>query len=462
MSVRYATVGAATSTSLRIRAQITGTAATLIVARDRKLSDQISSQSAAVNSLGGVDFTVTGLEPDVPIYYGFVVDGVLDADYIRHTKPLPDGDTMTFATASCAGQGDGGISDGGTFWPNPLDANTGVSNAPVFSHIKAHLPDQFIHSGDWHYGNIAANDPSAYRALSDRVFSAPHQQGLYDSIPWAYVFDDHDMASNDGDRTDPSVIAANQVYRERQASYPLPGASGVYQTWTAGDGLIRFIMTDLRTFRDPDTDPDSASKTMLGTVQKQWFKDVLLAATEDVICWVNTVVWAQSYYAQQSWSSFATERQELADFFTANGLGGRMFIVSGDAHSMWFDDGSHNTWGGFPVYQCAPLDAHVSDGNRTPASHGSVNQRGAYGLITVERRGERTIVYATGYINDVAKLHHSFIVGPAVSHYQLGDGVVNAGGEQQAILNSYVQTKAAPRRVQASFAALDPADAPPP
>jgi hypothetical protein len=37
-----------------------------------------------------------------------------------------------------------------------------------------------------------------------------------------------------------------------------------------------------------------------------------------------------------------------------------LVMISGDSHQVSFDDGSANIYGGFPIYQCSPLDAGPS------------------------------------------------------------------------------------------------------
>lgn len=165
----------------------------------------------------------------------------------------------------------------------------------------------------------------------------------------------------------------------------------IYQAFTVG--RVRFILTDTRSERDPDTDVDDASKSMLGDTQKAWFKQQLLDAKGryPVIVWVNSGPWIDAAGAgKDTWGGFSTERRELADFIVTNDIQG-LLMVSGDAHSIAIDDGTHSDYssngdGGFPVFHAAPLDKRPEpkDG---PYSQGTSDASGQFGLVTIDDDG---------------------------------------------------------------------------
>src|SRR5439155_15249023 len=161
---------------------------------------------------------------------------------------------------------------------------------------------------------------------------------------------------NNSSRTAASHSAARSVYEEYVPHYPLPAGKGdnpIYQAFTAG--RVRFILTDLRSERTPDTDKDTPQKTMMGAKQKAWFKQELLSAKNKypLIFWVSTVPWigqagvyvypmetnvdglvepvkllprAQQVFnfpnrdpdRDDYWAGFAFERREIADFIKQN------------------------------------------------------------------------------------------------------------------------------------------------
>jgi hypothetical protein len=99
----------------------------------------------------------------------------------------------------------------------------------------------------------------------------------------AYVWDDHDYGGNDADRTSPSRPAALQTYRQMTPHFPPAGdaETPIYQAFTVGQ--VRFVMTDNR---------------------------------------------------------FADERRAIADAIAERHVA-NLLMVSGDAHMLAFDDGTH-------------------------------------------------------------------------------------------------------------------------
>lgn len=106
---------------------------------------------------------------------------------------------------------------------------------------------------------------------------------------------------------------------------------------------------------------------MLGAEQKAWLKRELLAANGryPVIAWVSTVPWiGAASETSDHWGGYAAERREIADFIEANRIHG-VVILSGDAHMVALDDGTHSDYatdGGapIPVVHAAPLDRQGS------------------------------------------------------------------------------------------------------
>ena len=242
-------------------------------------------------------------------------------------------------------------------------ALTGSEN-PVFDAIREAEPLFFLHLGDLHYENISVNSRARYRQAVGRVLRSRRQSELYRSMPIAYMWDDHDFGPNDSDRTSPGREAARLTYQEMVPHYPLRAGAGdvpIYQAFSIG--RVRFIMTDLRSERDPKGFGDAAERTMMGAAQKDWFKQQLLEANGryPVIAWVNTVPWiTPASEGADNWGGYAAERREIANFIADNDVRG-LVMLSGDAHMMALDDGTHSdfsTSGGaaFPVVHAAPLD----------------------------------------------------------------------------------------------------------
>jgi phosphodiesterase/alkaline phosphatase D-like protein len=264
----------------------------------------------------------------------------------------------------------------------------------VFDAILAAQPDLFVITGDWFYEDIAVNDRSAFRSAYDTTLTAPAQAALYRAVPVAYLWDDHDYGPNDANRTSASRPAAMATYRERVPHYPL-GIEGadtpIAQAFTIG--RVRFLVTDERSARDPQSEPDGPGKTMLGAEQKAWLETELRAASGQypLIVWVTSVPWiTPEEPGADHWGGYATERRELADFIESEGIAG-LVMIAGDAHMVAIDDGTNNTFAssgarGFPVVHAAALDRPGSF-KGGPYSHGAHPGPGQYGTMTVEDRG---------------------------------------------------------------------------
>ena len=97
------------------------------------------------------------------------------------------------------------------------------------------------------------------------------------------IWDDRDYGDSDSDRTSPSRLAVAEIF-ERYWANPSygegPGFDGIYGRFRIGAAEV-FLIDD-RFWRDPDSLPDSPSKTVLGTVQKEWLKRSLDESDADL------------------------------------------------------------------------------------------------------------------------------------------------------------------------------------
>jgi phosphodiesterase/alkaline phosphatase D-like protein len=282
-------------------------------------------------------------------------------------------------------------------------AETG-SASPVFDAIRAAAPDLFIHTGDIHYEDISKNDPERFRRAFDAVMASPTQSRLYRGVPIAYTWDDHDFGGNDSDASSAAGPAALAVYRQVVPHYPLQAGdrAGIHQAFTIG--RVRVIMTDARSQRvsrgrSPET------RTMLGAAQLQWLEDELsAAAAAPLVIWVNTVPWITDQgSSSDNWGGYPREREAIANHIDRLGLTPRMLMLSGDAHMLAIDDGTHSNYAtgtgrrgrGFVVMHAAPLDRPTSQ-KGGPYSLGPVRKRGQFGLVEVTDDGRTLHVELSG------------------------------------------------------------------
>lgn len=364
--VVWAWTGAVTTTSVTVVAEVVRPArrARLVLTADS--GDAVRSTAAIpVNGDGVVRLRATGLRPDTGYRYVIEVDATVDhARGDGRFRTMPRGPaSFTVAVASCA--------------------RTGSSGA-VFDAIRAVDPLLYINAGDLHYGNPASNDVTVFGGLYRRTLTSPAQAALYRSVPVAYVWDDHDYGPNDADAAAPTRPAARAAYTTYVPHYPQPEPGGaVYQAFTIG--RVRFVLTDNRSER--------TSTSLLGAQQLAWLKRELVTAgrSHAVVVWVNPDPWiAAPADGADDWGGYPRERRALADAIAAARID-NLVMISGDAHMVALDDGSHSGYSGagypgFPVLQAGALDrpGSVKGG---PYSNGTFPGGGQFGTITITDNG---------------------------------------------------------------------------
>jgi hypothetical protein len=362
-------------------------------------ADLADPQWVVATPIGGgqgvVRFAVDGLSPDTVYHYAVEVDGTLDVVRTGRFSTMPEGpSSFTVAVSACAYTG---------------------SNGVVFDTIREREPLLFLSTGDLHYANIDRDNAARFRATYDRVLTAPAQSALYRATSVAYVWDDHDYGGNDADRTSASRPAAQRVYRENVPHHDLPAGTdegAVYQSFVVG--RVRFIMTDTRSERDPQTTPDGPDKRMISTAQERWFTDELRQARDagQVVAWVSPTPWiGPARHGSDTWAGYATARQRLADIIADAGVAERLVMLAGDAHMVALDDGRNTDYStvggaGFPLLQAAALD-RPGGTKGGPYSHGEFPGAGQFGELEVRDDGTDIALTLRGltYEGDVLVEH---------------------------------------------------------
>ena len=380
-SVRWVWAGAVTPTSFDVVARLDSdvTEARLVYGRSADLTGDVVRTDVvrADTDTNGVRFPLSGLQPGATYYYAVETEGRIDLSRTGRVRTLAEGaHSFTLAFASCARNG---------------------SNAQVFESIRDADPDLWLLTGDLHYSDIAEDRVVDYVRAYDQQLMEGAQQALYLAVPAVYMWDDHDYGPNDADRTTRSRPAALASYRALVPHYafPLEGEQApVAQAFTVG--RVRFIVTDLRSARDPKSNADGPSKTMMGVEQLAWFESELVAAANShaLVIWVSSVPWIvradEDGGVGDSWGAYATEREHIADVIADNGID-NLLMLAGDAHMVAADDGSNSDFStsggaGFPVLQAAALDRQGSF-KGGPYSQGSHPGPGQYGHLEVTDTG---------------------------------------------------------------------------
>ncbi|KAG6970808.1 hypothetical protein JG688_00004685 [Phytophthora aleatoria] len=298
----------------------------------------------------------------------------VDSDFVLYAFPeLLEGEKPHSSIATCSDVDGGETGDGEARSPASYDTpnvkGCTLSNLPhsdrryryeltllktgetVFEEIKKENALFFMHTGDLHYHNLVVNNVAAFRDGYDSIFASPAGQSMLAmDVPFVYMWDDHDFGPDNSDSTAPGRNASVQA--------------------------------------TPNTAPAAATKTVLGKKQKAWFKTELVRVTSDpnirLIIWVNTMPWLDD---ERKWGHFVHEQQELVNFIKAHGLNKwvPIVIVSGDAHMLAVDDGSHSP-GNLTVLHSAALGrpGSIKGG---PYSHGAFPGSGQYAVMDVTDEG---------------------------------------------------------------------------
>ena len=381
--------GALQPTSARVNVKLLkpGAGVRLVVSTNPDFSTFIEGPRAILNKANPlmVALTINGLRPNTKYYYAIETGNKPDTsadDIGTFITPSDSAFSFQFTLGSC------------------LHSN---SHHPVFEKMLEKNPLFFLQMGDFHYDNPnSRSNINSHRLPYEHLLANTTYRNFFRHCPIAYVWDDHDFAGNNSDSLAAGKTNARLAYREYIPSYPFDVTNAkadapVYQSFNIG--RVHFILTDERSSR--------GKPTMLGTIQKQWFKNQCLYARDHhlIIAWMSTVSFGGD--GPDNWGGFPAERTELSNFFRDSQIK-NMFILSGDAHMVAIDDGSHhdfstghNNPNQYPVLQAAALNQSGSYKGGTFSTGYFPNPNdsyGQYGLVKVNDAGDSTIeISMTGF-----------------------------------------------------------------
>ncbi|MFP3986872.1 carbohydrate binding domain-containing protein [Streptomyces sp. E11-3] len=412
MSVVHVWAGALSDTGVWVRGKVTGSSTRLAVDTDSGFSSPTYFGPDTPTADGMVSLTATGLTANTRYYYALEDDSVLDTAFSGtfRTHPAAVGERASFVFGAA---GDAGLTGAG----DDSYITSAVSDNPVFDTMRSQAGAEdwlfFSHLGDLHYRNIATATTSLYRDAYDDTLTfngtlgASARQGrFYRDVATTYAWDDHDFGPNNSDRTDAGNATANAVYRERAPHYTLPSASAIYQSWQVG--RVLFIASDVRSARDPNSDPQGPAKTLLGSAQKTWIESQLTADTgAEALVWISPSRWIGG---SDTWSSFIHERAEMVAMFGDTGWLDRMILLTADEHALGISSGPNNPHGGFPMYMLASMDSSfttATDDADPIYNLGRSGGRQRYGTVTVRDDGHTIGLTGTGWINGAVWRAHT-------------------------------------------------------
>ncbi|RHW17184.1 hypothetical protein D1610_11585 [Sphingomonas gilva] len=390
--------------------------ARIVVSVAEDLSDPLYGPATSVTGkIARV--SIGGLTPDTQYYFAIEANGAIGALRGKFRTSKLGAHSFRFLAGSCT--------------------NT-RQDRPMFDLMRAKNALFFSHLGDMTYLDPYTPSESAFLyPYEARVALFPTRARQLRELPTRQQIDDHDFGGNGGDRTMPGKAQALTAYREQ---WPMPfdpdPAKGLY--WSETHGRLRFIYLDLRSAADP-IDPPNPANTLMGAVQKQWFKDEIVAAKAagQPVVILSSLVWSGPDVlgapGQANWQDWSFERREIADYLKAQDMAGKVLLLSGDTHAAGISTGAGNdyaTGGGMPMPEVlvSGMDEEPATGGpeawdigfARPASQVS----GLYGVFDVIDGGGEAIdiavkvmrvtfatgeeMIAEGIIEPPAQLQHTF------------------------------------------------------
>ena len=321
---------------------VTDTSAVLVVRTTKGASvvvhygvGLLDSETAPVTTVAAHDdaahITLDGLAPESAYSYSVEINGVRDPDVFGFTtfpRPTADRDFTFVAFA------DQDTPRRAPAWETGAEENPAfVLQLGDFSHLPVASNPKKLKIGDFWKFNMSQTASS----LAGRDFSG----AIAGSFPFVHIWDDHDYGEHDGDRRFAFRTQAMSAFADDFPTYPLssPG-EGFWQSFRYAEAEV-FVL-DLRSERDPDSQADNGTKSMLGAAQKAWLLNGLLTSTATWKFIVSSSVWNPHSKQVDSWALYKHEQGEIVDFIRSNSIGGVIFM-SGDIHSDGaIDDGTNS------------------------------------------------------------------------------------------------------------------------
>jgi phosphodiesterase/alkaline phosphatase D-like protein len=386
--IRNVWIGKVTTNSLDVTAHVTTTQQVrLRVSTSADITAAKVSAFVTPNANGYARMSVGGLSPDVEYYYGIEYNNLMVKDTGMRTRTFPS------TTASVL---------------IGFSACQNSSSSTVYNRLLARNPRLFFNLGDFWYNDGGSTALSNYLTQYNNKLANTDMRNFYRRIPVAYTWSDHDYAmtgNNEGSAAAGKANAQTAYHQRVPAWEKADTGNGIYQTFRLTP-RIRVVVTDNRSYKSNNSATDNSSKTVLGTTQKAWFKNILSTATEPFIIWAQDIPWIGSPSSpDDEWHAYSTERAELAAHMTSTGKKG--CILAGDAHMVAADSGV-NSPGGWPVLHGAALNnsASVKGGPYSQGTYGSgtVQQYGT--LLVTDTGGTSMTLQYTGYdSSDVARIN---------------------------------------------------------
>ena len=405
MAVSWVWIGGPAPSGVSVVAALSDTATScrLAVSDRIDMASPVFSDAASPDADDYVRLSISGLDARKRYWCQVEIDSVLDSGVTGTFRTLPtplEPTSVVLDHGSCNDEG---------------------STHAIWDNIRVHNPDVFAHLGDLQYRDISTANEALFVAGYEGNMASAKMAAMSRSMPWVYLWDDHDFGPDNSDGEDVTVAVANSAYRKMVPHLSLPETTGIWQAFPLG--RVWVIATDLRSFRSPNEDTDDASKTMMGATQKAWFKNQLTTARDagyKMIVWLNTQVWPAETGVETSlggdldhWGEFSTERAEIAQFMADENVP-QVIILSGDMHSCAYklnaDPAGVGGSGRIHVFQGASLD-RGSNYRGVGWNAGPSGGRGRYGRLRIVDTGGSMAVRWQAVLVDSTTGAHTVLFG---------------------------------------------------
>lgn len=322
-----------------------------------------------------VHVEVTGMQPNRPYWYRFMVAGYHSRVGCSRTLPLPGAplDRVRFVVAGCQYYELGYFTAWKRIAEEPIDFvfhygdyiyEAAGSKFPYGDNYGKNPPPLRSHVGHELY---SIDD---YRARYGQYKTDPDLQAAHAACPWFVSFDDHEVDNNWAADIDENEIPreifatrkamALQAYYEnmplRRSSLPVNGHIQMFRGAQYGDLLNGFFL-DTRQYRSNQANFDLASpqgpevfaadRSMLGDRQEAWLFDQLARSTTrwnligQQVLLMNLLREregsSERLTGMDTWSGYMHSRRRLLDHIDKH-RPGNVVTVSGDAHLHFAGD----------------------------------------------------------------------------------------------------------------------------
>ncbi|NGN62542.1 alkaline phosphatase [Streptomyces sp. A7024] len=319
------------------------------------------SEEAVAEYAYSVHADVRGLRPGTAYWYRFSAGGHLSEPARTRTAPaagtMP---AMRYAFASCMNYRAGYFQTMADIGAHELDMVFFLGDYLYEYPVQQINPGRQIPAGLPAELAVETTTLDQYRLRYALYNSQPEVIAAHRHVPWAVMWDDHEVWDDYQATTEAQLLRQAAAYRAFWEHMPLrlpqrpsgPDAR-LYRRLRWG-GLAQFDMADARQYRSaaltPNTIPDSPARrdparSILGDAQERWLRDGLTATPARwnivpqgvLMALTNTAssTTAAPTYSAHNWDGYRASQQRLFDAVRAARTGGDLknfVVLTGDVH----------------------------------------------------------------------------------------------------------------------------------